>query len=71
MRKSILNLHSTKPQAPRFCDVIVDADDITENLQSALEAVQEIKSQLMLIINRSRGDKFSGDDTFRNAKVTN
>lgn len=47
MRKSILNLRSTKPQASRFSDVIVDADDIIENLQSALESFQELKSQLM------------------------
>ena len=29
MRKAILNLHSTKPTAPRFCDVIVEGESIT------------------------------------------
>lgn len=40
MRKSILNLRSTKPQAPRFCDVIVDGESVTlEVKQDKVETI--------------------------------
>lgn len=36
MRRQILNLHSNKPQPPRFCDVIVEGEKVTLELIACL-----------------------------------
>ena len=42
MRKSILNLSSTKPQAPRFCDVIVDGERVSLEVKQDKDKVETI-----------------------------
>lgn len=42
MRKAILNLRSTKPQAPRFCDVIVDGESVTLEVKQDKDKVETI-----------------------------
>ena len=42
MRKAILNLHSTKPTAPRFCDVIVEGESITLEVKQDKDKVETI-----------------------------
>lgn len=42
MRKQILNLRSTKPQAPRFCDVIVEGDEVTLEVKTDKDKVETI-----------------------------
>ena len=42
MRKAILNFHSTKPTAPRFCDVIVEGESITLEVKQDKDKVETI-----------------------------
>lgn len=42
VRKSILNLRSTKPQPPRFCDVIVDGDEVTLEVKMDKDKLETI-----------------------------
>ena len=42
VRKSILNLRSTKPQPPRFCDVIVDGDEVTLEVKMDKDKIETI-----------------------------
>lgn len=42
VRKTILNLRSTKPQPPRFCDVIVDGDEVTLEVKVDKDKVETI-----------------------------
>ncbi len=42
VRKTILNLRSTKPQPPRFCDVIVDGDEVTLEVKMDKDKVETI-----------------------------
>ncbi|WP_054740720.1 hypothetical protein [Cellulosilyticum ruminicola] len=42
MRKSILNLRSDKQQAPRFCDVIVEGENVTLEVKQDKDKVETI-----------------------------
>jgi len=42
VRKSILNLRSTKPQPPRFCDVIIDGDDVILEVKTDRDRIETI-----------------------------
>jgi hypothetical protein len=42
MRKPILNLRSTKSQAPRFCDVIVEGESVTLEVKQDRDKVETI-----------------------------
>ncbi len=42
MRKSIVNLHSEKQQPPRFCDVIVEGNDIQLEVKSDKGKLEKI-----------------------------
>ena len=42
MRKPILNLRSDKQQAPRFCDVIVEGENVTLEVKQDKDKVETI-----------------------------
>ena len=42
MRRQILNLHSSKPQPPRFCDVIVEGEKVTLEVKQDKNKIETI-----------------------------
>ncbi len=47
-RKAILNLRSNKPQAPRFCDVIVEGEKVTLEVKQDKDKVETVDLEDLL-----------------------